>query len=405
MKETLRGRFETWNLFSTRNYADIHLPYHKFIELMQPVTFNATNGKGEQRSLIAAHVKKLKSEIMSGNYTPTQCSANLTNNHRKNLKIDESGCTFELEVDSNDPLSLTDGGHRTEVFAQLLADTLEELETASEKDRPRLQNLIDTINNLSIGVRIYFDGLAKRDFLNLQAGRPVDSTHLATLKILQGKDPVTRLAFETAKALNSGEGPFRGLIRLDSRVNPDSLVRQIPFSTLCARSAGDLSTSLIGLAKVALSIDGDATGKQLAALVTDVYGALEAECPTATEKGRALTPILKGGTKGSSTMLIGLAICYLYQGNGDSPDDDLRRLCECVRESLDCEIEKNFSGATKRQLIGDFAEKYFAGTDEETHDNLPLRLLETLSPSAYNAAAFPKRRKNAVVEEEELVTA
>src|SRR5262249_44933322 len=71
MNETLTGTVKTWKLSGhTRRFAEVSLPYGKASELFMPVRYNAMTGKGEQRDINPAHLRKLKRAMEAGEYTP-----------------------------------------------------------------------------------------------------------------------------------------------------------------------------------------------------------------------------------------------------------------------------------------------------------------------------------------------
>lgn len=395
MKTTITGNYHTWNLNGkSRSYADIHLPYRDAIQFVVPVAYRAITGKGEQRELFLSHVRKMREEIENSNYTPTQMSASMRKSHLKALNLDVANRTFSIEVDHDDPLAQVDGSHRYGSLDLIVRDLKERIKKADdEESKTELQKRLDEVMNLQIGIRVYFDGDPQRDFVNLQAGRPVDRSHMLSLRIQKGMlDSGYKTAFGVAKLLHKQEGsPFQNLIRFDSKEqNKDSLLKLVPISTFLAKASSDLATSLVGLAKV-----GEGKDQQfLAHCILAAYQALEKQAPGVLESGKPLTPIRNGGTKGSATMLIGLGICVAHRlitTNKELPDDqDLARLVATAEKLLNTPVSGNFSGPVKRNLIGEFARDYLSDLATEFHDGIPLPLLKDLAPSAYDATPLPK---------------
>jgi len=402
MVGNINGKFHVWNLLgNSRSYADIHLPYAEAAQYVMPVRYNASSGKGEQRALFDAHVKKLKSEMLNGNFTPTQLSAGLHERHKSKLVLDQTNRTFTLEVDSDDPLAQTDGGHRYGAIELILKEYRERLKkTEGDEEKAQIQADINSILALEIGIRVFFDGNLKTDFINLQSGRPVDPAHMLALKIQQRllSEPEYKLGFEVCRQLNKTKGsPFEGIIRLDSRIAANSLLKQMPFNSLMALSSSDLSTSILGLARVAHTFGSNA--EFITDCVLKATEAVTTMAPSLCEEGKVLTPPRSGGTKGSATMLIGLGVCLAYrvlsQGRTEVTQDDLTRLAASAQVTLDMLVAGNFSGGMKRTLMGAFARNYLADLTGETHDGLPKGLLRILSASAFGAQSLPKEPKPA----------
>lgn len=396
--QELTGNYQTWTFNgNSRRYADVNLTYQEAKEIIRPVKYSALTGTGEQRALIEPHVRKLKREVLEGNYTPTQMSAGLQKKHRSKLSLQDG--KFTLPVDPAAPLSQTDGQHRYAAISAIESELTELLEKADEKEKARLETRLAELRSLPCGFRIYFDGDPKSDFINLQAGRAVDSSHMFSLKIHQQvtDDPSLKLAFNIAKVLHKdAASPFHELIRFDSRaLSKGSLFKQLPISTLCAKGTSDIGVSLIGLAKVGLLFGCD-QAERLAKFVTVTASTILAN-GTLGQAGKALTPPRNSGSKGSSTMIIGVAIAAAFktlsEGRLELDTTEITFLNDCMAETLDVEIDGNFSGVFKRRLLGGFTRLYLE-TCGELHDGIPVKLLEVLSSSTYNAESLPRRTKS-----------
>src|ERR1700679_165605 len=82
------------------------------------------------------------------------------------------------------------------------------------------QNQVEEILALPFTCTLYLDGDVRRDFVNFQAGRTLDASHMFSLRVQEqiNVDPDFRTAFELAKLLHEeSESPFHNLIRFDSR--------------------------------------------------------------------------------------------------------------------------------------------------------------------------------------------
>lgn len=418
---TLTGSYTKWTLFDvTRSYGTVQsLPFSEASELIMAVGYNGQTGKGQQRELVAAHVRTIEAEMEAGTFTPTPVSAALEKRHAQNLKLNDDG-TFSLTVDSRDPLLHTDGGHRFAALTKVVKKLREKLEAGAGKEKEKFERWLAQAESLPMTVTVYFDGNPAKDFVNLQAGRAVDRSHILAMSI-QAKmvaDPASKLAFAVAKLLHNHESsPFRDYIKFDSRGS-----KPLPISTLCAKGASDIATSLIGLAKVGLADDEGCEASKLANVVTSAYKALQAAEEVVKrdgdagvlEYGKVLTPMSNEGTKGSSTMLVGLSTCLAYRmsvnGNTIPDDDDLDALVAAAYLTLDVQVKNNFSGPYKRTMLGTFAKEFFLKTDVPKHDDIPVELLRTLSCSAFGVSPLPKVKKSRAAaatapEEDELVEA
>jgi hypothetical protein len=391
------GEFYTWTLGgSARRYAVVTMPYGAASAFIEAVRYNATNGRGEQREIVSAHCKNLVKAMKAGEYTPTPVSANLRESHLKALEMNEERGTFTLTVSDDDPLAQTDGGHRFEALATLRKEATDALK--NEKDltpekKEELESFVQQVNDLPVTVTVYLDGDPKRDFVNLQLGRSVDSSHLLAMKIQQKlvDDPAAKVAFEVAKLLGKTEtSPFNRYIRFDSRG-----VAPLPIATLCSLNSSDLGTSLVGLAKAAPNLKP----QQLAQVVCKVYDGLRNKAPELLEYGKVLATLDQNGTRGSATMLVGLATCVAYrlhaEGRDDVTDADIVGLVDSARYRLDEKVNGNFSSGRKRELLGKFAEEFFETLEEQRHDGLPVGLLRQVSASAFGAAKLPASLKKA----------
>lgn len=392
----LTGTYTTWTLCDvTRQYGTVqNLRYSEAVELVKPVPFKGETGKGQQRALVQNHVRKIKREMRNGNFTPTPVSAALEDRHLAGLTLNPDG-TFSLVVKSQDPLLHTDGGHRFEALGQLI----EELEAAAEKaktdeERENLTRWAEQAKVVPCTVTVYFGGNPQQDFVNLQAGRTVDTSHMKALT-LHAKDgkPEMGLAFEVATTLNKDKtSPFYNEVRFDSRGN-----RRLPIATLTATGGSDIGTSLVGVAK--LGISRGKSAKFLAAALTDAYVALKESSDAdgedgALEEGKVMTPVVNHGTKGASTMLVGVGLCLAYRlislGKEKADQSDLDRLVAVVGRTLNVATKGNFSGSVKRKLLGRFAKEFFADTTETRHQGVPIPLLKTLSCSTFDTLPLRK---------------
>lgn len=401
MVRTLTGNFTTWTLFdTTRKYGTVqNLPYEQAIEAIMAVPYRGDTGKGQQRDIVEGHARDLRKEMRAGTFTPTPVAAALEPRHLKNLTLDDE--TFVLEVDSEDPLLHTDGGHRFVAIGNIIAELTERLESVKdEAEKADLERWLAQAKQLPVTVTVYFDGDPQKDFINLQKGRAVDASHLKSLAIAAGKEknPALGVAFDIARLLHKdGQSPFHKSVKFDSR---GSL--PLPIATLTATGGSDIGTSLVGLARLGLAHGKDAAF--LAEAVTTAYLTLKAASDKAEgddgilEEGKVLTPVGNNGSKGASTMLTGVGLCLAYRlialGKAQADAADLTKLVEAAEHSLNKTAKGNFSGPVKRALLGKFAKEFFADlADAPRHQGIPVPLLKALSCSTFAVNPLPKPKK------------
>ncbi len=383
----LEGTLRVWSMDKTgkavRRYLVWSTTYGEMRDFVKPDPFRAEKGTGEQRSIVKPHVNRLKTEMLAGTYTPTTFSAGLRPRHQKAVEFDVGLGMATINLSSADPIPSTDGNHRATGIADIYADAVkaEDLE---------LQTLLLA---LPIEVLILLDGDTQRDFLNLQMGRSVDAAHMLSMKAKQGmlakKDAdFVDAAIATAKVLSSSkESPFEKQIRFGD------VGTAIPITTLCARGASDICTSLVGLAKVCKSDGDELTPAQMADYVIEVHGSLSEMAPELLQPGMPLTPP-PNGTRGSATMLVGLATLLAYRVLSDKREEadetDLEALVESAKSTFNRQVDGNLAGAVKRALLGEFAADFFSDVNCDKHEGIPVGLIKTLSASTFKVSKLSK---------------
>lgn len=373
----ISGKVYEWAINGkSRKYMQLTMPYEEFAQFFKPDLYNHKDGKGEQRAIVNSHRNKLEKAIIEGVYTPTTLSASLRERHRKNLLIENDACT--LTVSSEDPLPLTDGGHRCAAIADIIKDNEELAEQAKQ---------------LPISFLLLLDGAPQCDFINLQAGRTIDASHMFSLK-LKAKmlDKETAALYKTAQdiaeKLNKNIGsPFKSHIAFDSRSQST-----LKITTVCAKGSSDLSTSLIGVAKVMEAFKS--SNKDLPAeIITSIKNYVDEKAPELFEAGKALTP-LPEGTKGAATMLIGVGLVVLFKMSSDGKEaienKDLAKMLSAAKASLDVDVSGGFPAQMKRKLMGEFAAEFLSDNKDEKHEGVPVTLLNIISPSAFGLSQLPK---------------
>jgi N6-adenosine-specific RNA methylase IME4 len=395
MTNKLRGRVHVWHLAGEpREYIVLTANYGQARRLFQPDLFRVTTGQGEQRAIVPAHVRKLRKEMDSGDYTPTPVSAGLRPRHVNNLTFEGEGPTrtATLLVEPGDPLPLIDGGHRLHV----LEDLRKEAEQACKDPQTREEGerTLARLDAVPITTVIHLGGNTQVDFLNLQKGKAVDASHVFSLKVCSGGGEENRdvkLAYDVAKLLNDNpDSVFHRMVRFSS-----SSQAACPVSTLCSKGSSDLASSLLGLVRA-----GEGRSAEwLAFQVVTACKCVEKEAPDLLEEGMLLTPP-PNGCRGSYTMLVGLAVALAFRlkltGEDIASERDRAQLVEAARTALAHGVGGNFSGPVKRRLLGEFAREFFGDMLHlEKHHGIPVGLIKALSASAFGVPPLPRRSRPA----------
>jgi hypothetical protein len=255
-----------------------------------------------------------------------------------------------------------------------------------EKDK----KLYEMVMGLPIELIIFLDGSPRRDFINLQKGRTVDSSHMQSIRIVEGlATPDETLADQVARCINGDmDSPYRFQIKFDSHGTYPMNV-----GTFTSKGASGLSTSLIGLARVGRSFDPNVDSRWLADVMLAAVDAISKE-PDISAEGMPLCPP-PNGNRGTATMLICPAICLAYrllsEERKDITEADLSRVVAAAKGSLyrPC---VSLTAQTKRGLAGKFACEYFSDLEEGIHDGIPVKLLESIPPSSFGISPLPRKK-------------
>jgi hypothetical protein len=364
-----------------RKYFVLTLPFRIAYRYFVPKLYNVLSGDGEQRALIESHVRALRKEIAEGNLTPTAVSATIATAGRFISFVGDTKINLLIQVGHTIPL--TDGQHR---FASL--------KTFLDDSDPKV---VEDILSSDITIIINIEGDSKKDFLNLQKGRPVDKSHVHSLSVNSGylpekyKDGLT-IAYEISKSLhNDKNSPFFNQLKFDSSASSG-----IPISTLNSKASSDIGTSLVGAAKI-LGL-AEKNEQWYSNIVNLTFGQLKSTAPELLLIGARLCPP-PTGSKGAATMIIGLSNLMAYRLHMIKQDQfdeaSLIALTNAAKETLSGAVDGNYAGNVKRALLGSFAEKFFADIlpDEENHKGIPKELCNLFSPSTFNVCPLPKEDK------------
>lgn len=381
---TLSGVVHHFGLKSKRPFIVVTLPFGEARVVFKPDIYRATTGQGEQREQKDTHIRHLRRETLDDNITPAPFTAGLRDQHQKYVTITkQDGRTIAaIDLPEGESIPLTDGGHRNRAWEDLLNDGT------------------DGVLDFPIVVMVMLEGDTQKDFLNLQKGRPVDPSHILSLKVQAGEAGKTEeekeelnLAFDTALALSKhANSPFYKQIRFDSRG-----LAPLPLSTLCSRGASDCLASLVGLARAGLQHgDGNCTPAWLCDVVIEMVKELTRGAPELLQPGWYLTPP-PDGSKGSATMLLGVASLLVHRAHlqgRDKPDyDDYDAMLNACRRVFDTPVSGSFSGPDKRLRLGQFAEEFFADLDVEKHAGVPVSVVKLFSTSSMRLPKMERQKK------------
>lgn len=397
---TLSGKVSNFALKGQSNhrYIAVTIPFGEARDIFAPDFFNVKNGKGEQRQATQSHVNKLRRAMETDEFTPCCVHAGMKKHHQAAVQYDEATGVASISVASNDKLPFINGNHR--------ASALENIRKAA-LDANDLEQLA-SVDALPVTAMVLIDGNPQKDFLNLQIGKAVDGSHMLCLRTQTKSLPdkhqsLVKLAIDVAKKLNTDvDSPFVKQIRFDT-----GSMAPLPISSLCAKGASDLGTSLVGLAKLLIEYEVEDKKSEPpvvastwgASLVSRIYTLLKERSPEVLGNAAnrlVLTPP-PDGTKGSATMLLGVANCVAYyllsEGRLDITPDDENVIVEAVGASLNRSANGNFSGSTKRDLVGIFAQALFANRKCDKHEGVPSEFVKAFSTSAFSVTKIAKQKK------------
>lgn len=361
--------------FDGREWISVNIPFSEARQVFKPEQYSADTGEGEQRGLVEGNVKVIRAAVDNKDFTPCSVGVGLRPDQQKYVKRTEDGKAI-VEIPDAVTLPVLDGGHRLEVFERLLTDGKQE------------------VLGWDVPVMLHLNGDPKRDFLNLQKGRPVDKAHMQSLQVQTNLLPEKHaasisLAYKLAKALSADkDSPFYNQMRFDTRG-----ASGIPVSSFTSKNASDLATSLVGAAKILQLAQKNESW--YVSVLLEAFKAIKAFAPETTDLGKMLCPP-PSGTKGSATMIIGVANMYAYRLmlTGKEPSDklELAALVKAVKLTMAQSVRGTFSGPVKRKTMQDFADKLFADAvkSADTCQGVPAALVTLLSVSTFN---LPKPAK------------
>lgn len=411
-------RFSVWNT-TFKDFDEVSRVYH----------YSGSSGRGEQRGVVTPHVNNLKKAMNDGTFVPTPLTVSVGSKiapvfHEENGTVD-----IAVNLEEKERLHVTDGQQRSTALRQLREEAnasfeslQQQIESAkaglakatADNERSKFQALIkaleekseqsnkkvEQIDNTPITTIVLLDGDTQIDFVALQQGRPVDTAHMLSMRIRHGlfanaKLPSIQKAFEVAKILNKeDDGPYEKTIRFDSTSAASSV---LPVTTLCSQSASDIGTSLVGLARIANTVEPNKDEDWCVKCIRVTYDSLLKNAPhLVSSGGTCCPPNTSEWTRGSASMLIGLAnlLAYksLYLGQAE-PEDTNGELASYANAVMPDKVEGNYSGPVKRMILGRIAKMYLGDVNRPKHEEVPIDLIESLSSSTLGVSKLPKPPK------------
>lgn len=380
-----------------------NLPYKQVRRVLEVQPYDLIKQTGVQRGTIRNHVNKLKSEMLKGEFTPAGWSGSVLDSHLKNLKIDVNKGTVTLIVSERNPLAIIDGGHR---YAAL--------EAIRDKADKQLQTALD---NLTITVQIYLDPEAvRKNFKNLQAGRPVSKSHMKIMEDIEaskkkGIDPSDKKAFvkelsrQVVWLLNRDEGDDRGPEFISGDVNFTTVgEKHMEYASITTTGGSDIATSVAGGARVtqyyrSLFPGGiDEQRDFLVACYKAIWEGIEHHAPKAEQvdatdgkriiypaivgPGMTLRPNKKKGTKGGTGLLLMLGNMLAFRALAVRREPkivatDVKKLVDSAVATLHGPVSGGNSGPIKRQLTGEFVREFFEDVVQQDDEN-DVRKMEAI---------------------------
>ena len=371
-----------------QRYMNVTLPFRDIKDIVTIEQYNASTGRGVQRGALNAHQNKLAKAMENNSYTPAPFTAMLRSSAAKSLVVDNKGFANIEFIRGKDSLVSLDGSQRNGSLQKLL-DSSED-ETAKE-----------SVLNMPIPLIVLLDGSAKEHFLNANSGKAIDTLQTMVMKAKghigqkKGMGDVMAEAVNMASLMNKDKNsPFYNLIRMDVQSN-----QAIKATTLMSTGSSDIGTSLVGLAKI--TAKSKVEREVACGYVTSIFDAFSAAHPTLIEHDRPLAAP-NVGSKGAATMWIGLGnlLAYAAYTAEECTDEMVGLLVSCAYDQFKGEkIQGSFTSAYKREKSGAIAKEFFAGSEEDNHEGVPLGLVTLLSASTFGLSKYKKAEEAAEAEE------
>ncbi len=404
-----RGHYGEWLLndeHTPRRWLSVTMPFMEARQWFEVKVYRITakSDSGEQRAQIDQWVSRLRREMQADNFTPAGWSAGIRAVHLPSLKIDEKKGTASFEVTSNTKMALIDGGHRMAAMSALLKQATEKGDEA----------LVEAIQTCDVTIQIYLDPeRLKRDFINLQQGRPVSGAQVRVMKIKnkavdrKEDQKIWDMALTVATRLNKDnkDSHLFGQVGMDA-----SVTNKIGIDTLTTDSASERACSLFGGCSFAIKYGRDA--RWLENTYVEVYKAIlehceadaeDADSPHVLSTGMLLSPLGPfAGKKGGTSLIVGIGTMFAWLKiilgrEKGATKDDLVRLARIVDEVFGEETQEGgLDAPRKRRLMGEFTRALMADVvvkpGEEirpgkyaAQEGIPTIIFETIPPSAFAA--------------------
>lgn len=404
------------------------------------VPYDPNKGKGEQRDPIVSNINRLYKAMKGNNYTPSTICVGIRVSHEKAMVKDEKKRRVTLTIKADNPLPITDGGHRSKGLEKLWKEA-----TTDEQKK--------AIEAIDVPIQIFLrPELIKRDFQNLNDSKAVSRSQLKMMREEElvddaEKGPAIRVT-QRAVALMDVAPETESFLHNDVNFTGGGSGK-CDYSSLTAANASDLATSVTGGAKIVLypsyekmfhaDKEKGLTREDVAAdfLVTcyksvwqGIYKYDEKEeipnkmlgtvetFPELLLDGNMLRPNrLSGkGTKGGTGLNImagNMLAFYMLQVAHKTivQPVHVKKVVAALRETLLQEVQGGGSGPAKRAATGEFIREFFKDDIRQTDDDqidmnkmgavdgVPTILCDLiLTPSACNVPSRAQRAKANIVD-------
>lgn len=375
----IKGPLRTW-AYSTnkgRQYTLWMTNYGTFREAAKVDIYNGNPESGEQRSQIESWTNTLLKAVEDDEYTPADISA--TVNDASCISIKDKTVTIDVK---GKILSVTDGCQRI--------GALEKLRNKSAN--PRL------VDQLPIEVKIMLDPENRtKDFINLNKGKPVNTTHIRRLLIDIGKTSnptMSKFSKDLAEHLQKdSDSHLNNVINMFGRGSGG-----VDFAAITSEHASEKAMSLYGASMIADAYQKDV--KWIAGRIIEAWLILSEEAPELVEPGAILCPP-PNGKRIPAKMIVGLgnAIAYRLMLTGEEKisDPEIDRFVAAARRVFG-DLGDLGDAPNQRTLLGDFIVDFYEDLndielDTEWHCGIPISMGKMFSMRAFGREALPKPLK------------
>lgn len=384
----ISGKRQTFDLTGEapargRSYILVDLNFATLRKFFKSNTYDVISQTGEQREPIQKRVNHLRNEISNENYTPASFAASIISEDQAVVTYgkgkDKDKAFVTVTLDENKKLALLDGGQRFTAL-EILAN-----------DKPETARKVD---NLPIPLILHLNPeKRKTDFINLNAGCPINRSQLLNMKLDQGLvDPKKTPYFKNARKLalhlhKSEDSPFHRLITFDG-----SSIAPLSFSAIATDRKGDGITTLFYSSKILEAAEKSESWFYEQVNFVDDFIKKNTVCG---EEGNLLCV---NGARGCSNLMLGVInqwCYYLYLHSRDKVKPvDIKVLKDGLKQ-FEQPVAGNLSSTRRKNLMRDFAQILFESIADDAdspiacHFGIPLGLLILTSASSFGVENPP----------------